>query len=88
MGCKSPAEAPLGRAMVARRGSGDVAGEKGEESVLLSARKPSPRLILAALLPLPERALRSGWELAAPEEEAGGGRSGLEGEPLPYLCPE
>lgn len=57
MGCKSPAEAPLGRAMVARRGSGDVAGEKGEESVLLSARKPSPRLILAALLPLPERCL-------------------------------
>ena len=30
--------------------------EKGEESVLLSARKPSP-LVLAALLPLPERCL-------------------------------
>ena len=44
---------------------------------MLSARKPSPRLILAALLPLPERAL--GKEAAAPTVESAGSSPFLPG---------
>lgn len=44
VGCESPAEAPLGRATVARRGSGDVAGgERGRKCPALGAKALSAR---------------------------------------------
>lgn len=66
--------------------AGTWRAEKGEESVLLSARKP-PLLVLTARLPRPERGGRSGWRRRG-RRGWQGGRRGLAGGLLPYLCPE
>lgn len=53
--------------------AGTWRAEKGEESILLSARTPSLlRSSSLALLPLPERVRLSWWQLAGTEEVAEG----------------
>lgn len=64
--------------------------EKGEESILLSARTPSTLVFARPRSPCCPCPSASGCPGGSWQGQRGRqrGRSGLAGEPLPYLCPE
>lgn len=64
--------------------------EKGEESILLSARTPSTLVFARPRSPSCPCPSASGCPGGTWQGQSGRqrGRSGLAGEPLPYLCPE